>query len=416
MASAGAKLSGLSRRARAVDLYRRCLRSAAKCPRHEHRLQMQLYTRMRFDDSRRVQDAALVERLLREGEEELERMDYFHRVREARQAEALATIHACVPGAATHARPGPGPGAGEGSAPAGAAVETAGDSDEAPDAAHGRATAPLWSNAGISTAASGTRAESSSDVAEAAAGHRRGRTPLFRNKAEADAAAAAAAGAASHPSSAPRKRGGSSAADGMPAGLAEQKAAAGSGGGRSPAPAAPQAAQASVWEIYDDADDSDDVAAPSATASAAPAAATPGPAGSGAGGTAAADEPDPLAELLKPKPAYEPTLDVNAGAGSRLSPLHAALLAGSTGSAEATAEHGGMAAAAGAGSARAARHSSSGHKHDRETRAIRAHSAGATSAGGGASGGSFRSQFCPSCGTAFLPAAKFCAQCGSRRM
>lgn len=76
----------VARRVRVLTLYRACLAAARACPRFEHALQMKFYARARFRDAAGVQDPALIDSMLAEGEEELATMEYYTRVREAKDA------------------------------------------------------------------------------------------------------------------------------------------------------------------------------------------------------------------------------------------------------------------------------------------------------------------------------------------
>jgi hypothetical protein len=79
--------SGRAATARAaISLFRRCLRSARRCPAFEKKEELLKYTKLRFDDSRKVRDPKLITHLLAEGEEELRTMNTFHAAREERDA------------------------------------------------------------------------------------------------------------------------------------------------------------------------------------------------------------------------------------------------------------------------------------------------------------------------------------------
>ena len=82
----------LQRRAATLNLYRRCLRSATKCPRYEHAMQMKLYTKMRFRDSIKIGDPQRILFLLKEGEEELRVMNEFHKVYAVKREEQDAYL------------------------------------------------------------------------------------------------------------------------------------------------------------------------------------------------------------------------------------------------------------------------------------------------------------------------------------
>jgi hypothetical protein len=369
----------LGRRTRALDLYRRCLRSAAQCPRPEHRAQMQFYARMRFDDARRVQDSAVIERLLREGEAELERMDYYHKVRRERDAEAMA--------------------AALGDRPPASLAERSADS--------GATVAPA------SLAA---------------------RTPLYRNRQEAELAAIAASQQPLAPAPRrvddPRQR-----RKGLPGvGIGSAKshaidAVATNGAAqkkRAPPPASAAVGSRSVWDVYDAADGDaaaggDEPVTADVAGSEASAASLTSASSTSAVPKGSAMEADPLAELLKPKLHPEPMLDVNAGYGSRLSPLHAALLAGDTESAG-TAHTGAAGTGMGRDGGSGADALLAGHR-SQNTAQARSRASGRTSGNRERPAISAKSRrglaanFCAECGAALVPAdARFCSQCGTCRV
>ncbi|KAG6614015.1 Complex 1 LYR protein [Phytophthora cinnamomi] len=68
-----------------LQLYAQCLRSARRCPQWEQRQMMTAYVQMKFRDEMRTQDPDRVRALLADGREELERMNYYHSVYEAKQ-------------------------------------------------------------------------------------------------------------------------------------------------------------------------------------------------------------------------------------------------------------------------------------------------------------------------------------------
>eukprot|EP00644_Phytophthora_capsici_P017797 jgi/Phyca11/130952/e_gw1.100.122.1 len=68
-----------------LELYAQCLRSARRCPQWEQREMMKVYVQMKFRDEARTQDPDRVRALLADGREELERMNYFHSIYEAKQ-------------------------------------------------------------------------------------------------------------------------------------------------------------------------------------------------------------------------------------------------------------------------------------------------------------------------------------------
>ncbi|KAG7394478.1 hypothetical protein PHYBOEH_005139 [Phytophthora boehmeriae] len=74
-----------------LELYAQCLRSARKCPQWEQREMMKTYVRMKFRGEMATQDPDRVRSLLADAREELERMEYYHSIYEARKsAEAAA--------------------------------------------------------------------------------------------------------------------------------------------------------------------------------------------------------------------------------------------------------------------------------------------------------------------------------------
>ncbi|KAG7392763.1 hypothetical protein PHYPSEUDO_014250 [Phytophthora pseudosyringae] len=74
-----------------LQLYAQCLRSSRRCPQWEQRQMMKTYVQMKFRDEVNTQDPDRVRALLADGREELERMDYYHSIYEAKQrAQKLA--------------------------------------------------------------------------------------------------------------------------------------------------------------------------------------------------------------------------------------------------------------------------------------------------------------------------------------
>ncbi|CCI48868.1 unnamed protein product [Albugo candida] len=63
-----------------LRLYRDCLRSARKCPEWQHREMMKTYIALKFRDQKNLRDAGAIKLLLREGNEELDRMRYYHKM------------------------------------------------------------------------------------------------------------------------------------------------------------------------------------------------------------------------------------------------------------------------------------------------------------------------------------------------
>ncbi|KAK1943538.1 Succinate dehydrogenase assembly factor 1B [Phytophthora citrophthora] len=71
-----------------LQLYAQCLRSARRCPQWEQREMMKTYVQMKFRDEKKTQDSDRVRALLADGREELERMNYYHSIYEAKQKAA----------------------------------------------------------------------------------------------------------------------------------------------------------------------------------------------------------------------------------------------------------------------------------------------------------------------------------------
>jgi hypothetical protein len=68
-----------------LQLYAQCLRSARRCPQWEQREMMTTYVEMKFRGEMATQDPDRVRALLADGREELERMNYYHSVYEAKK-------------------------------------------------------------------------------------------------------------------------------------------------------------------------------------------------------------------------------------------------------------------------------------------------------------------------------------------
>jgi len=69
-----------------LRLYGRCIRAAQKCPDFQQRNMMMEYTRSRFrGDNTDPRDIIRIEKLLKQGEEEVVSMEYYHKVREDKQ-------------------------------------------------------------------------------------------------------------------------------------------------------------------------------------------------------------------------------------------------------------------------------------------------------------------------------------------
>jgi hypothetical protein len=104
------------RRLAVLALFRRCLRSAARCPAFEQREMMRLYARGRFRDARGERDPARVAHLLAEGAAELATMDSYHAVRDAKERAQRNEGEVAVAAAAAAGLGDAGPGRGGGGA------------------------------------------------------------------------------------------------------------------------------------------------------------------------------------------------------------------------------------------------------------------------------------------------------------
>ena len=78
----------------ALSLYRRCLRSAARCPAYEQRQFLLIYARNRFREGRAERDPARVARLLAEGEDEWRVMESMHAAKARAEADVARAIDA----------------------------------------------------------------------------------------------------------------------------------------------------------------------------------------------------------------------------------------------------------------------------------------------------------------------------------
>ncbi|KAE9044164.1 hypothetical protein PR003_g2702 [Phytophthora rubi] len=76
-----------------LQLYAQCLRSARCCPQWEQRQMMTAYVQMKFRDEMNTQDPDRVRALLADGREELERMNYYHSVYEAKKRAQQAAAN-----------------------------------------------------------------------------------------------------------------------------------------------------------------------------------------------------------------------------------------------------------------------------------------------------------------------------------
>ena len=76
--------SSISRHA-ALSLYRSCLRSVKRIPEPDHRVEYALYVRQGFrDKSKLVEGSRQANSALEDAREQLERMNYYHSVREGK--------------------------------------------------------------------------------------------------------------------------------------------------------------------------------------------------------------------------------------------------------------------------------------------------------------------------------------------
>uniref|UniRef100_M4B8H3 Complex 1 LYR protein domain-containing protein n=1 Tax=Hyaloperonospora arabidopsidis (strain Emoy2) TaxID=559515 RepID=M4B8H3_HYAAE len=81
-----------------LQLYAQCLRSARRCPQWEQREMMKMYVRMKLRSEIDTQDPDRVRTLLVDGREELERMNYYHSIYEAKQRLAATAARASSDG------------------------------------------------------------------------------------------------------------------------------------------------------------------------------------------------------------------------------------------------------------------------------------------------------------------------------
>ena len=77
-----------------LGLYAQCLRSARKCPQWEQREMMKAYVKMKFRHDADVQDPARIQSLLADARDELEQMEYYHSVYEAKERAKAAAREA----------------------------------------------------------------------------------------------------------------------------------------------------------------------------------------------------------------------------------------------------------------------------------------------------------------------------------
>lgn len=76
-------------RRKVLSLYRRCIRSAQKCPEFQHQETYLNLIRTKFHENKKVnpRDIKTVQRMIAEAEEEVNSMDYYHNLRESRKNE-----------------------------------------------------------------------------------------------------------------------------------------------------------------------------------------------------------------------------------------------------------------------------------------------------------------------------------------
>jgi rRNA maturation endonuclease Nob1 len=70
-----------------MQLYRQCLRSARKCPQWEQKEMMKTYVRLKFQEAKDTRDPRLIEAMISEAKEELDRMEYYHSLYQAKLRE-----------------------------------------------------------------------------------------------------------------------------------------------------------------------------------------------------------------------------------------------------------------------------------------------------------------------------------------
>ncbi|ETV83259.1 hypothetical protein H257_04030 [Aphanomyces astaci] len=85
-----------------LHVYKACLVSASKCPQHVHRETMRAYARLKFRDKMHLRDVQAVKLCLADAKEELERMDYYHSMYRAGQADKVTASSVGVPVLASH--------------------------------------------------------------------------------------------------------------------------------------------------------------------------------------------------------------------------------------------------------------------------------------------------------------------------
>ncbi|KAM9983324.1 hypothetical protein ACTFIY_000052 [Dictyostelium cf. discoideum] len=66
-----------------LDLYKRCLYSAKRCPKYQNQMMMESYIKLKFRSNKEIhqKDFETIENLLKQGEEELKTMNDFHELR-----------------------------------------------------------------------------------------------------------------------------------------------------------------------------------------------------------------------------------------------------------------------------------------------------------------------------------------------
>jgi len=65
-------------RRQVLQVYKKCLQSAAKCPEQTHRETMRYYVQLKFRANMRVRDRQAIQNLIADAQEELNQMEYYH--------------------------------------------------------------------------------------------------------------------------------------------------------------------------------------------------------------------------------------------------------------------------------------------------------------------------------------------------
>jgi hypothetical protein len=80
-----------ARRLEVVTLFRKCLRSAKRCPSFDQAEFLRIYVRRKFRDSITLRDQTLITHLIKEGVDELKTMESFHAARASREGYIPST-------------------------------------------------------------------------------------------------------------------------------------------------------------------------------------------------------------------------------------------------------------------------------------------------------------------------------------